>query len=1645
MSIDRSFYFYLLFLAFALFALPLSHPVLAQPGNYDDAWYTSQPSFVKIAVTQDGVYRITGADLAQAGLSLDQVNPTDIRLLRNGAEIPIWLEGTAEPALTESSSITFVGEQNRGDEELWAFDDVATRQGSDYLSLFSDTTWYWMSWQNIPGAPPQRYADTDPLQSVPNAQTITATEEVIHLEEDIAYYFGDSSDAAQPQYTRGEGFVWLTITHIDSNPIDRVIPVSLDNLSPDADSVRIQVKLSSASGTQHLVSLAIEADGTPLSCDTCTDSENWNGYAFRTLTVRIPTSLIEGASSLSAVVTSSNDFDSVANRILIDWLETSYATSININTLQRTFTADAGPQSFQITQELGQPIVVFNPASGLRFFMGNTAATSLNDAPSLPATYWVTANTGYLSPQSIQLHAVKDIGAETGPVDYLIITTPALRSSAEALAEYRAQQDGYATRIVYQNDIFDQYDYGRPTPIAIRRFVHATLRWNTPPQFLMLWGDALRPETNQPRRPLRAWELISFGYAPADPWFGMQLENEDDWIQRLAIGRIPVRDNETGLFFLTKLRNYESSSVADWQKRLMLLVGGRDTIEQARLQRPAILWSNRAASTPTSMDTLWFFKKATDPLDPSFRDSLNTTFRKGAAWVSYFGHSAADTWEIVTDAPEDYDNADRLPVVLSMGCNTGNFAGGPTELADRLVYGERLVLASLNGSIAHWGSSSASTIDQPAALADEVHRVVFEDTTRTLGVAFQQAKAAYQEGLNRTKSVYTTLLQYALIGDPATRIQIPSTPEFQTSPDAITISPITPIPSNEFLDTEVIVRNWGLTPSDSVQVQLTHNRPSQAAQTFIKKVMPDALETPVSFQVPITNEDIGDNRLEVVVDPLNVFDEVDEFNNRADKNRTVFSTGLATIAPLDYALVSSLQPLLRTSLATSDTTSRSVLFQLDTAPTFDSPNLRTFNATTDGLVADWPLTSPLADQTAYYWRARIEDSDMPSPWSEARFTTDTSTTTRGWRQADAQFSDTETNPFLSWNEEQQTWEFSEFRVDVRFSSERGDGFEKGQFVVNGTLFENVTLGFGVLVIDGATGEVREHNSFPTYQIREEFEIRFDTDSTRAMAGLDSLLTNLNAGDYVFVRTRHLGNMSGPAIQEEVNTLFSNLGSTAIDTLSYNDLWLMVTRAGFPEETVEWVEPEGEAFTNEVVRDTSLFFIQSEGFALSPPIGPARNWGTLTTTADLSNTTSSVRIDVLDAESQNLILSDLPAGSATDLSTLSTSDYPYIQLKATLADSSQLSTPQLTQWNVAFDPTAELGINPGQTQFSADTVQISTPIVVSTTIENLSTEPAAISTLTYTLTDALNQEQVLGTDSLSALPPGASNTVSFSVNTAGASGNNRLRIELEQPGFEEPFGLNNLLIREFFVQGDTEKPQVDVFIDNEMLPANPEPVRNLQDPALPFVNAQPNIEIILTDSNPFQLLTDTSLFQIEFDREPVPFTSSALQFQPATPGSNEARVFFTPDLSGRDTTHTLFLRVFDVAGNEAEGSPYQVHFRVQADFEIESLYPYPNPMHAFTTFAFRLRGADAVLAEEFRIRIYTVSGRLIQEFDLIEDPQLLEIPGLRIGWNKFQWDGRDADGDLVAPGVYLYKVFLRSEGQEIPVNNSSSIEKLVVLR
>ncbi|GIV60653.1 MAG: hypothetical protein KatS3mg043_1742 [Rhodothermaceae bacterium] len=1594
----------------------------AQTDAFDPAWYHPDRPYLKVGVVEDGVYRLTGQDLAAAGLSLAGIDPATFRLFENGREVPLHYEGTAG-TMQPGDFLAFVGRRNRGDDEAWAYNYEDTFQSSTFFSLYTDTTYYWLTWNGPPGL---RYATPGATGGLAR----TTARDTLHLEEDALYFFGDPFATGNPLYTRGEGYYWDRFAHTSGNPITRTYDAILTAPAPGTpDTLRVRVQLNAETSTPHRVILSLRLREGSTTTFVPVDTASWSGTAFAALTASVPQDRLPADGNLAVRLTSTNDFDNTpVNRVLLDWIEVVYTRSLTASANRLSFAVpEGGTYRFTLSGFSDGPVWVFAPAHGAAF--ARTAAggiVTVEDAPPGAARYWAVGATGFRTPARLHPDTPSDWANPASEADYVIVTTPVLWASAEALAAYRSGPEGgnHTVVIVDVQDVFDQFDYGRPTPLALRRFVRTTQAWATPPRFLVLWGDALYPNRTRPRP---GWEVPSFGHAASDGWFAMQQDGLDDYTERLAVGRLPLRDNDTGFLFVEKLAHYESRPLAAWQKRALFLVGGTSALEQSTLQSFALEWSRTVHHTPAALDTLHFFKNASEPLDPTFRDSLQVAFRNGASWVTYFGHSAAQTWEIVTAPPRTFDNADRLPVVLSLGCFTGDFATGTGAGSDLLSFSEQLVLETRNGSIAHWGASSSGTILASAQLSDEIHRSVFVDTLRTLGLALQEAKRRYSL-TRRDPLAVKHVLQYGLIGDPATRLSLPTRPDFTLTPAALLVTPEAPIPADSALTVTVRARNYGLLPADSVDLELLHTAPGGATTRHVQRLPPFGLEHVAAFTIPLDADSPGEHRLRATLDPPDAYAEEDETNNVAERTQVVFSTGLSLVEPGAFGLVPTPSPTLRVSLA--DPMPQPVLFQLDVAPTFDTPALRVHRTPPARLAATWQPDG-LTDGTTYYWRARIDQPDQAENWKTGILTVDTALGQTGWLQQGPLFRENTQSPFLEHTG--TAWRFKTYAMEVSAASSRDGGPEvyNGQFVVNSELYERNQLGFGLLVLDGGTGAVRGHGSMPTYP--NNFE-----DPAAAFAELQAVAALARPGDYVLARTRHKGNRDGvTVIPDSVKAVFRALGSTAIDTLTYRHLWIMISRVDDPAFTLEWVAPPDDG-RHEIMQAVELTFRFGEGTTLSPPIGPAQAWHTLGWAAD-TGTSGTVRVAVLSADGAEVLIDDRTIPGTVDLSALDARRHPFIRLRATLADTTARTTPQLTRWYVGYDAVPELALDPATLTLSADTLLEGAPLEIGVTARNLSATPAETALLDYLVIDPANETTRVHTDTLRNLVEAASST--FTLPTRGRVGTHRLQLVLRQPERPEQAVFNNLLRTPFVVRRDATPPSFDVLIDGIAYPHDPDPVVNLQDPALPFVPARPTIEITVRDDNPFiPLQGDTTVVTVTLDDRRIPFDRLA-----GKRNDNELRLRFQPDFSGSDSTHTLVVHVRDGSGNEAEGSPYQVHFRTATDLRIEPVYPYPNPMNNFTVFAFRLIGPDAARIEDFRLRLYTITGRLLREFDLIENPALLEGGSLRIGWNKVRWDGTDADGDPVATGVYLYRVFARTRDGGDLLNEAARVEKVVVIR
>ncbi len=1629
-------------LAAVVLFLGLSFPAARAQGvdnsTFDARWYRAGTS-AKIGVAADGVYRVTGAELAAAGFPIAAVPFERLELVENGRAVPLLRLGGSGAMLALTDTLVFAGRRNRGTTEQWAYDRPES-QSSAFYSLFSDTTYYWL--RPAEGAAGLRYA---PLAAPTGAVTLVSTvRDTFHVETNTTgnetVYEGDPAGSGHPWYTRGEGIYFsryfATTNAVSAPEVTVTIP---GFAATSADTAVFQARVSSGSASGHRVRLQrLFASGF-----AAVDSSTWSGYDFRTVGFRAPASeVVQTGGRVRVRVEFSNPALGNPNIVYLD-----YVSAI----APRVPTATAGQDRFAMTQTgdvevrpvgygATARVLVLAPQAGLA---GDLRASGgvVTVRTTLPraTTVW-TSETGALrAPTRIVAVDRPPLTAFAG-ADYVILTTDALRPAAEALAAFHRTRSGYEVAIVTQQEVFDQFDYGRATPIATRRFAKATQAWGRRARFLALVGDALIPSRV---RPLAPWEVPTFGNAPSDAWFAMQGNSPTDWTEFLAIGRIPIRTAAVGQAYVQKLVTYAQPPQA-WIRRALHMSGGLNASERARLLQHQNAWAGLTSGAPARLDTTMLSKTSDLVVDGVYRDRLRDLFKQGQGWVAFFGHSSPQFWELLTDAPQDYQNALRLPIVLSLGCRTGAFTIGSPDL-NTLSLSEALTIGSASGGVIHWGSSELSDITTSHLLSLEAHRVVFADGQRVLGEAFREAKARVARQTNGSTAV-RNLMQYGLIGDPGVRYALPTGAELSVDASSVRATSDAPLAADASLELLLTIRNLGLMPQDSVAVALTHVRPGGASQTQTWRVAAfvDSLVVPVAR--PLGTADVGEHRFTLVVDGDARVAETNELDNRAEARVTVYGSGLSLASP-GRDDIASRTPTLRVTPVSVLGGDVPVILELDTTDAFTSPARRATRLS--GRVSiDWAVPGPLDEGRTYRWRARVDEPGQENVWATGRFTV-RSDLTPGYF-APAERLQQATLEHLRWTG--TAWAFERDGRFVQLVSERDASSSLvGVMTLGVESFVANTVGWGVVVVDRA-GRVKAAGSRPTFTQTPTFDARFGT-GAQGRTWLDSLAGTLAEGDLVLARSRHTTNRGGPVIQDEVKAIMRRFGSVAVDTLTYTHMWAMIARKGPGTTFVEREEivvpyraPSGTdpgSPPNMEINRTA-YFDRDSGRITTARIGPSMRWERAFARVDVAGGAAQARVEVL-APDGTLLREATPAAQPLDLSSINARVHPYLQLRVTVRDSTRATTPQLRSAYALFDRVPDLTLDGGALTLSRDSLAEAEPLRVTIPVAHLGASGATDALVRYTVVDAGNRERLAATDTLRALAPGTRRTSSATIATTGLSGRNRLRVSVEQPGLAEGLLSNNSTQTTFTVAPDRQRPRFVVRLDGEVYAHDPSAIANLQDPRYPIVSARPSVEVLVSDGATFRPISDTSFARLSLDGKTIRFSRPDVRFEPATATRPDARLVFTPDLSDDDATHTINLRVFDASGNEAEGSPYQVHFRVSRTTAVEEVLPYPNPMRDRTTFAFRLRGADASAIEELRLRIFTVSGALVREFDLVEDASALASGAIRIGWNRLRWDGTDADGDPLASGVYLYRVQARAAGEALGVEGGSRVERLVIVR
>ncbi|WP_417429646.1 type IX secretion system sortase PorU [Halpernia sp.] len=149
------------------------------------------------------------------------------------------------------------------------------------------------------------------------------------------------------------------------------------------------------------------------------------------------------------------------------------------------------------------------------------------------------------------------------------------------------------------------------------------------------------------------------------------------------------------------------------------------------------------------------------------------------------------------------------------------------------------------------------------------------------------------------------------------------------------------------------------------------------------------------------------------------------------------------------------------------------------------------------------------------------------------------------------------------------------------------------------------------------------------------------------------------------------------------------------------------------------------------------------------------------------------------------------------------------------------------------------------------------------------------------------------------------------------------------------------------------------------------------------------------------------------------------FRNLTPGAHQL-VFKVWDINNNSTTETLNFIVKDESDQK---------------LIVKKLLNWPNPFTDKTYIQFEHNCADIL---DVNAQIYTITGKLVKTIST----QVTAEPffqGFRTPRTAIEWDGKDDFGDTVAKGVYIFKIFARSQNQDKCKGSATAVEKMVLLK
>jgi uncharacterized membrane protein len=781
---------------------------------------------LRIDIEQDGLYRITYADLAAAGMNPDDLDPRSLRMTSQGQDISIYIFGEEDGIFDPGDYILFYGEKYRGDIMAEWYSDENThwinfpRQYPDGTTVFwkpdynsvmlekyTNDNVYWLKVDDASNPPRIGMRDVTPGM----APTLTAYREVVRREEQLRRW--------DYHFTGEDTWFWDFV----GDTLVRSYNVELSAIStePFIASLRAEVvafTYNDYASPDHHTQFWINNQIVPL------DDAYWDGKSRYAINVDFSGSdLLEGENQLKFRII--NDAISPP-QIFFDWFELEYSRRFMAVNNQIRFPGEfEGVWKYVVTGFTMQDLLLYDitdPADPKMLVNYQVQPNGME----YEVIFEVNQQQGakylalgeILSPKLMRYYDPPDLKSSTNGADYILISPPDFLSSAQNLANYRASQ-GLRTLVLNIHDIYNEFNEGIQNPIAIKNFLrYAYENWQPPsPVYIILVGDGHWDiKGNNPTRYGNDPVFMPPNLGWVDPWQGEVdtinlLANivGNDLLPDLLISRIPVNNLSEFDAVVEKIIQFETSEFSDWHLRNIFIAD--DTPDNA---------GNFPAMSEALIDD--FIRPGYEPIRIFLDDyedngacgippypggpscpNVNSTITEtisgpGALFLNYIGHASVRNWaheQILVYHPDDpgnpndkyindiasMNNAEQLPIVLSMDCLDGYWFH--PQLKPSLS--ELFLRTEGRGGVGVFSPTGLGVATGHDALQRGFYSSIFDYGNWEFGAATLAAKLNLFTSGNYFDLIHT----FTIFGDPA--LSIPNAYDIDVFPRTASLNGLT--------------------------------------------------------------------------------------------------------------------------------------------------------------------------------------------------------------------------------------------------------------------------------------------------------------------------------------------------------------------------------------------------------------------------------------------------------------------------------------------------------------------------------------------------------------------------------------------------------------------------------------------------------------------------------------------------------------------------------------------------------------------------------------------------------------------------------------------------------------------------------------